>query len=397
MGLSVADLDRDGQLDIVVTNYATFGEEGHGSFIYWGSSDGYATCGRTSLPTDGAMTALLVDLNADNCLDVCFGARDGERGAVVYWGDGTRDYGTGRQTFIPDSLGTTYPNAADVNRDGHLDLLLLRSAGATDRCAQSFVYLAGEHGQFSRERRLEFPTVGALTSTFADFNEDGWVDLVVPAYGTGKTRKTNSRLFWGGPDGYSDQRMTLLPSNGGAGALAADFNRDGHRDLLIVCHRREGDPSKIGVFNDHVTNSLIYWGSADGFDTDHTLGILSEGAHQSYGVDVGDIYYRQFELEYISSPHECGAAVPTRIDWKSTSRPRSRLRFQIRAAATRAELSSAAWLGAGGSGTFFERPGTPIRGAAHPWIQYRVVFVSLDGVDYPRLDEVAIHFAPAAP
>jgi hypothetical protein len=89
-------------------------------------------------------------------------------------------------------------------------------------------------------------------------------------------------------------------------------------------------------------------------------------------------------------------AVPTRIDWQSRAKPRSRLRFQIRVAEARAELSSAPWIGAGGSGTFFEQPGTAIHVAAHRWIQYRVIFASLDGVDYPQLDEVVIHFAPAA-
>ena len=41
----------------------------------------------------------------------------------------------------------------------------------------------------------------------ADFNKDGWLDIVVPAYSTGTSRATMSRVFWGEPDGYAEKRM----------------------------------------------------------------------------------------------------------------------------------------------------------------------------------------------
>ena len=64
-----------------------------------------------------------------------------------------------------------------------------------------------------------------------------------------------TRIYLGGPNGLSKNRMFELPSNAGTGSMVADFNHDGYADILIICHRSEGDPNKIGSFGDHVTES----------------------------------------------------------------------------------------------------------------------------------------------
>ena len=74
-----------------------------------------------------------------------------------------------------------------------------------------------------------------------------------------------SRIFWGGPQGFSEKQMQLLPTDGGTGSLAADFNHAGYLDLLFVCHRREGNPDRLQAFNEHKTNSFLYWGGPRGF------------------------------------------------------------------------------------------------------------------------------------
>ena len=93
----------------------------------------------------------------------------------------------------------------------------------------------------------------------ADVNQDGWLDLVCPNYNTGSSRSTLSRIYLGGPDGFPAERMFTLPTNSGAGSLVTDFNQDGYTDILLVCHRSEGDPNRIGSFGDHVTDSFLYW------------------------------------------------------------------------------------------------------------------------------------------
>ncbi|MSO23105.1 MAG: VCBS repeat-containing protein, partial [Acidobacteria bacterium] len=321
----------------------------------------------------------------DGHLDIAFGSGRGERGAIIYWGQGSRDYQKFRRTFIPDSIGGEPLNAADVNRDGYLDLLV--PVGS-----QLLVHWGNDRGDYSKDRRLVLPTEGSSSVLAADFNRDGWLELVVPNYNTGTSRAGFSRVFWGGPEGHSEKRMTLLPTNGGAGSLAADFNRDGFLDLLIVCHRSEGDPNQPGVYGDHVTNSYIYWGSEKGFDPDRRLGIPADGPHYDYGVNLGNIYDRTYEFNYVSSPYACGDKVPSRIEWKGETPYGSRLKFQVRMADSPQSLKSAPWVGPEGVNTSYEYSGSPIRNLKGVLIQYRAIFTSPDGISYPVLESVSIGF-----
>ena len=70
--IAIADLDDDGWLDLVFANY--FGESGTStdSTIYWGSSEGFAPEGSTPLPTVGAQHVLARDVDQDGWIDLLF-------------------------------------------------------------------------------------------------------------------------------------------------------------------------------------------------------------------------------------------------------------------------------------------------------------------------------------
>ena len=50
--------------------------------------------------------------------------------------------------------------------------------------------------------------------------------------------------------------------------MVSDFNHDGYADLLLTCHRFEGDSNRIGASSDHITDSFLYWGGEDGLYAD---------------------------------------------------------------------------------------------------------------------------------
>ena len=83
------------------------------------------------------------------------------------------------------------------------------------------------------------PGLGAYGTTAADLNDDGFVDLVI--CGTGKPDERGTYLYWGSPGGFSTQRRETLPVETSYTSSAADVNRDGYLDL-VFCGMSAGKP-----------------------------------------------------------------------------------------------------------------------------------------------------------
>jgi hypothetical protein len=390
-GAAVADLDRDGFLDVI---FSTRNRGPRlGLLIYWGGVDGFVTSERTGLPGFGAGSPAIADLNGDGHLDLVASSNIADRAPVIYWGDGTRDYRPERSLSVPGALGASNAEVADLNKDGHLDLILTRSVWQNDRRALSFVYYGGPDGVFTTDRRQEFQTVGTQGVTVGDIDRDGWLDVVCPNYNDNDTRATQSRIYFGGADGLTPRRMVTLPTSSGTGSQIADYNGDGINDLLLICHRSEGDPDRVGAAGNHRTSSFLYWGGRDGFRPTRRSAIPSKGAHYDSGVDLGNIYDRRFEYGYRSSPFEFGAASAGRIDWDADEPHGSRVRFQVRTASTRAMLARATWHGPAGADSCFETRESRLElPSGHSWIQYRAVLQSPNGSVSPVLRKVQITF-----
>ncbi|MGH9159812.1 MAG: FG-GAP repeat domain-containing protein [Vicinamibacteraceae bacterium] len=387
-GVALADLDENGWLDAVVfSTSADPTEKDLPVFIYWGEPDGYRTYQRTELPGGGNGLPLAADLNYDNNLDLIVPGGTGV--SSIYWGDGTRHYSAGRRTDVPDSKGTSSSNVADMNNDGWLDLLLMRRGDGV----VSHVYYGNEKGEYSADRRDDFSPVETQGVTIADIDKNGWLDVVSARYKDKGTRATMSRVYWGSPGGLSEERVLELPTNAGTGSQVADYNGDGYNDILFYCHRSEGDPNVPGAFGDHTTESYLYWGGPNGFSAERKHLIPGQGVHYDGGANLGNIYDRGFAFDYVSPAHELGTGRRRgRIAWTAETPHGSTARFQIRTAADQRSLAQAAWVGPAGEGSrYFEESGAALElPDGHAWIQYRAVLVSPNGAVSPVLDKVSI-------
>src|SRR5207245_553962 len=113
--------------------------------------------------------------------------------------------------------------------------------------------------------------------------------------------------------------------------------------------------------------------------------IPTEGAHNDYGVDLGNLYDRRYQFDYVSAPHQEGAGRPARIEWQAETPFGSKMRFQLRAAPAREKLEGAPWLGPKGESSYYDSSGSGVQPLQGPWFQYRAIFWSPDGVNYPIL------------
>jgi enediyne biosynthesis protein E4 len=258
MGVAVGDYDNDGYEDLYVTAYG-------GNKLYHNNGDGTFTDVTETAGVAGngwSTSAAWVDLDNDGFLELvvlrylqwdfadiwCGEHREGYRSychpdtfpaitPLVYHNDGK-----GHFTEVSQKIGFTKPAKglgvalADYDHDGNIDLYF-----ANDSMVEHLYHNKG-NGQFEEIGLASQVAVDADGRTyagmgvdFADYNNDGWPDLVV-------TDLANQRyaLYTNEHDGtfsYSSfltgfAKITMPHS--GWGVRFLDYDNDGWKDLLVA-------------------------------------------------------------------------------------------------------------------------------------------------------------------
>ena len=212
--LAFADLDADGDLDLLVGNCPTFQQEDTtgANILLLNDGTGEFTVD-SSFPGSSAHRALTVafgDLNGDGTLDIFIGNAD-------FLGNGNEDFRTnqillnqGSGSFIEDTSfdgGNKMTRGAalgDADGDGDLDILL----GTTSPYPNELLLNDGSGGFSSAS---DFPGSGGVGAwggavAFLDVDADGALDILI---------------------GNSDFRANTLLRNDGSGRFSIDSNFDG--------------------------------------------------------------------------------------------------------------------------------------------------------------------------
>lgn len=376
-GVSIADVDRDGWLDLVANCNKPSPEGEPPRVVIWhGGPEGFLRERRVVLRADGAEGQNVVaDFNKDGWPDIAV-AQERAHGITMF--PGSKDgFSEQRKSFLP-LVAANDLKAADLNKDGWLDLVVTAHKMPDTSFFDFGTYIFwGSPDGFKATNARQLPGQDGIGVTIADWDADGWLDVFLPGYHYGHTREgVAAHLFWGGADGFDDLRQTELMQDGGHGAMAADFNGDGRLDLAISCHTRNGT---------HNSNSLVFFNDGARFSVAAPLKLPTVGPHFMERADVGNIYNRTWRQVYESAVFTLGSASSGGSVRATASSPgKSRLEISMRAATDQAGLAGQPWQPLAG-GRFGLRPADRV-------FQYRAEFISDNGDRYPVLEKVEVEF-----
>lgn len=375
---SVADLDRDGWLDLVLEAFAA---EGPGKtdqlFIYYGSRKGYDIKRRTRLDKPGySQEHVVADLNDDGWLDIAHGSRT-EHTIRILWG-GRDGFSADRSSRLnlPGVLGMS---TADLDGDGQVDLFAGTYADPVSgfRDMGSRIFWGDRRHGFRQSNSQWLPGFSPLGRTVADFDGDGHLDIFSPQHSGELTREDLAcHIYWGSKEGFHTRRRSTLICDSVNDSLAADFNGDGLIDLAVACHTQHGN---------HRVFSRVFYNDGRRFQNPRMTRLPTNGTHLMWALDVGNVYDRSYRETFES--RVLGWAGPVR-----------RGRMRIRAAVPRGGGLSMEVRSAAVAEQLSGRPWRAIRGRKFVLLpvdrvlQYRATFSSDNGDRYPVLDRVEIRF-----
>ena len=226
LSVAVGDLDGNGFDDIAVACVKPSDTDPNGqeSYIIWNGPEGLDSRPRTVISTKSACH---VDI-LENMVLFCQCNAD--------------------RMYTNNSLLFTYPDFVNPqkfegedsrrgilirNPDGVLRVFLnnhySRSSIGYDK---TYIYWGSKDG-YSPENKLDVPSHCAVDALIADFNDDGWAELLI-----GNNSENSGHLDPGhhmhyfGPNGFEPEKSHNLNTTLGWGVVAGDFNKDGYLEVV---------------------------------------------------------------------------------------------------------------------------------------------------------------------
>ncbi|MCS7056844.1 MAG: VCBS repeat-containing protein, partial [Thermoflexales bacterium] len=198
-GVAVADLNGDGRPEVILANHQDNSTYNVNSYVYWGQPGGpygvqYSTGHRAELPGIAATKASVADLNSDGQLDVVIVNYYGGF-ARIFWGPLPPNGSATNFQTLNLAFGFRGLSLSDLNGDGQVDLLTGRQGSDPNNAywtggvsGRVYLHTGNNSAPYNTTPSFDLP-VSSSPAAYASFGSargtnGDWFSQPRPSYGT---------------------------------------------------------------------------------------------------------------------------------------------------------------------------------------------------------------------
>ena len=271
LSIATGDIDDNGFVDLLITcRDKSSGTEC--SWLYRGGADGWNEQDRIPIECHNASDAALADFSGNGMLD------------IVICQSHTHDSYTNEIFIYPSEKGKKLGSTSAIRIVAHDAYRILtinngltrkpslvvinRRSGRLIGDPDSRIYFGGPDG-FKIENHLDLPAWGAVDMMCCDLNDNGLPDLVfVNASEMSPWLDPGSFVYYNSPAGFALKPDLKLPTTRAHGGVCGDLNHNGYLDLVFT-----------GFDNSEI---VIFYGSEQGFTSENKVSIKMQDGDKVY-------------------------------------------------------------------------------------------------------------------
>ncbi|MBX2920654.1 MAG: VCBS repeat-containing protein [Chitinophagaceae bacterium] len=227
-----ADLDMDGKQDAIVCGFGN----NTGKLVWY--SDCKISGENVLSYMPGARKVEVGDFNKDGKPDIMVLMTQAWEEVVIWYNQGKGKFKEKKLLRFHPAFGASYFELADFNKDGYPDILLTNGDNWDySRINKNYhgvrIYL--NDGKYNFKEKWFFPLYGASKAVAGDFDNDGDIDIAAVSFYSILDNPANGFVYFSNEGNFNFKPASLPDAASGKWLTmeAGDFDHDGDIDIVL--------------------------------------------------------------------------------------------------------------------------------------------------------------------